>query len=364
MAQLFSQTIISGVGLLGGAVGLASKRSDVAGRIVGLGRSESKLSQALRQGAIDVYATSLRDALGFVESAASETNPAPVLIVFCAPVDANLRALEEFWRTIREPWFPRRRYVVSDVGSVKSGFSRLAEELASSADLPDGVRVDFVPAHPMAGSDKSGSAYSTADLFDRKLAILTPWLTEAERRDALATGEAAPFEPPRELENDPTWDWINRRMALVTSSSEGVDSVLSRLSTRVATDERDATVLVREFWRRLGCFVVETSAEEHDQFLARASHLPHLLAALATSVEPLDEFLFTGTGFRDVTRLAGGNPDVWTEIFGTNRLAMLDAIERFETNLSRWKTFLAEDDRESILTFLQETKKKRDALGS
>jgi prephenate dehydrogenase len=92
--------------------------------------------------------------------------------------------------------------------------------------------------------------------------------------------------------------------------------------------------------------------------------LPHLASVLTTSVVPTEELLFTGTGFRDVTRLAGGAPDVWVEIFGSNRAATLDALERLEEKIVLWKSFLKENDRESILTFLKETKKKRDALGS
>ncbi|MBQ6827762.1 MAG: prephenate dehydrogenase/arogenate dehydrogenase family protein, partial [Thermoguttaceae bacterium] len=85
---------------------------------------------------------------------------------------------------------------------------------------------------------------------------------------------------------------------------------------------------------------------------------------LTASVVPTEELLFTGTGFRDVTRLAGGAPDVWGEIFGSNRAATLDALELLEEKIVLWKSFLKENDRESILTFLKETKKKRDALGS
>ncbi|MBQ1278465.1 MAG: prephenate dehydrogenase, partial [Thermoguttaceae bacterium] len=141
----------------------------------------------------------------------------------------------------------------------------------------------------------------------------------------------------------------------------GLNGEVSRC---VAGEKAEAVAAVRAFWEALGSTVVETSADEHDRILARTSHLPHLASVLTTSVVPTEELLFTGTGFRDVTRLAGGAPDVWVEIFGSNRAATLDALERLEEKIVLWKSFLKENDRESILTFLKETKKKRDALGS
>lgn len=328
-SETFTQTIVYGVGLLGGSVGLAAKRARVGGKIVGVGRSIEKLTHAVEVGAIDVAASSWRDAF---EAGSSEGT---ILIVFAAPVDTNLRALRELWALRDEPWTRDRNCVISDVGSVKFGFAQTQRALEREQKTQGKGVWTFLPAHPIAGSDRSGVDSARAELFDGKLTILTPWASAQERQDAVARGEAAPSE----------------------------------LSTRLSISRSGASAQVVasacEFWRALGCrLVVETSAEEHDQILARTSHLPNLASVLTTSVVPLDELLFTGTGFRDVTRLSGGNPFVWTEIFGSNRVATLEALERLEEQIVRWKTFLQEDDRDSILTFLQDTKKKRDALGS
>ncbi len=365
MSEIFSQTIVLGVGLLGGSLGLAAKKYGVGGKIVGLGRDVSKLERALELGAIDFWATSWRDA---ISSFGSSSDSTPVQIVLAAPVEVNLRLLNEFWALRNEPWFSGRKYVVSDVGSVKGGFAEVAAKLAHSPSQPTNASVSFVPAHPIAGSDKSGVDNASATLFYGKLTILTPWSKSSERGVDLARGYAVPFQQVDDLRDEASFETIRRKFALVFGENEKLDESEPSLSTKISAcvggPLGEDVARVREFWRALGCCVVETSAEEHDQILARTSHLPNLVSTLTTSSVPLNEFLFTGTGFRDVTRLAGGNPEVWTEIYMTNRVAVLEALQRLEENILCWKAFLTEGDRESILTFLNGTKKKRDALGS
>ena len=183
MSEIFSQTIVLGVGLLGGSLGLAAKVAGVGGKIVGLGRNPVKLERARELGAIDAWATNWQDALLNVEQT---PDTLPVLVVLAAPVEANLKLLDEFWSLRKEPWFSGRRYVVSDVGSVKGGFAEAATKMLASSDQPVNTQVSFVPAHPIAGSDKSGVEHAVPDLFCGKLTILTPWSKSSERGVALA----------------------------------------------------------------------------------------------------------------------------------------------------------------------------------
>lgn len=353
MQRDFAQTIVVGVGLLGGSVGAAARKAGVGGKIVGFGRSEAKLRRAVELGAVDGFATDWRDALAFGAGTRGATQ-----VVFAAPVETNLRVLRDFCRVCKEiddetngAAFDGRSFLLSDVGSVKGDFVRTVDALLRASERPRGVWIGAIAAHPIAGSDKSGVEFASADLFREKLTILTPWETVDERRDALRRGEAVPDDAVKIGENG----------KIDATGRTGSNGEISRcVGGAKAGDVAD----VRAFWEALGAIVVETSADEHDRILARTSHLPHLASVLTASVVPEEELLFTGTGFRDVARLAGGAPDVWVEIFGSNRVATLEALERLEEKIVLWKSFLKENDRESILTFLKETKKKRDALGS
>ncbi|MBQ9801347.1 MAG: prephenate dehydrogenase/arogenate dehydrogenase family protein [Thermoguttaceae bacterium] len=368
MQRDFAQTIVVGVGLLGGSVGLAAKKAGVGGKIVGFGRSEAKLRRAVELGAVDAFATDWRVALELGGGTQGTTQ-----IVFAAPVETNLRVLRDFCRVCAEiceekgaDAFAGRAFLLSDVGSVKGDFVRTVDALLSSPERPSGVRLETVAAHPIAGSDKSGAEFATADLFRGKLTILTPWESVADRRAALEKGEAVPDDAVKTVENGKVVE-VEQGDESVKTGKNGATvktGLGGEISRCVAGEKAEAVAAVRAFWEALGSTVVETSADEHDRILARTSHLPHLASVLTASVVPTEELLFTGTGFRDVTRLAGGAPDVWGEIFGSNRAATLDALELLEEKIVLWKSFLKENDRESILTFLKETKKKRDALGS
>ncbi len=393
MRQDFAQTVVVGVGLLGGSVGLAAKKAGVGGKIIGFGRSEAKLRRAVELGAVDAFATDWRAALELGAGTRGTTQ-----IVFAAPVETNLRVLRDFCRVCGEigeekgaDAFAGRAFLLSDVGSVKGDFVRTVDALLSSPERPSGVRLETVAAHPIAGSDKSVAEFATADLFRGKLTILTPWESAADRRAALERGEAVADDAVKTVvngkvveieqvdeeknveENNVGGDKAGKSGNIGNVDESGsigktgatVKTGLNgEISRCVAGEKAEAVAAVRAFWEALGSTVVETSADEHDRILARTSHLPHLASVLTASVVPTEELLFTGTGFRDVTRLAGGAPDVWVEIFGSNRAATLDALELLEEKIVLWKSFLKENDRESILTFLKETKKKRDALGS
>ncbi|MBR4834441.1 MAG: prephenate dehydrogenase [Thermoguttaceae bacterium] len=365
MQRDFAQTIVVGVGLLGGSVGLAAKKAGVGGKIIGFGRSEAKLRRAVELGAVDAFATDWREALELGAGTQGTTQ-----IVFAAPVETNLRVLRDFCRVCGEicaekgvDAFAGRSFLLSDVGSVKSDFVRTVDALLAPPERPSGARIESVAAHPIAGSDKSGVEFATANLFRGKLTILTPWESAADRRVALESGEAISESAVKTVENGKVVEvaQVEENGATGAAVKTGLNGEISRC---VAGEKASAVAAVRAFWEALGSTVVETSADEHDRILARTSHLPHLASVLTASVVPTEELLFTGTGFRDVTRLAGGAPDVWVEIFGSNRAATLDALERLEEKIVLWKSFLKENDRESILTFLKETKKKRDALGS
>lgn len=188
--------------------------------------------------------------------------------------------------------------IVTDVGSVKAS---VCAELGGL--LRD--RACFVGSHPMAGSEQTGITAARADLFEGAVSIVTP---------------------------DPTSD-------------------------------PDAVAAVADFWRTLGARVLQVDPAEHDRIVALISHLPHLLAAAlinTVAAENPAAFDFCGPGFRDTTRVAGGPPEMWAEILGTNRTAVRAAVEALIVKLREIATLLDHD--RPMTEFLTQAKAQRDRL--
>ena len=175
---------------------------------------------------------------------------------------------------------------------------------AVEADLPQQVR--FVGGHPLAGSEKKGADHAQADLFVQRWTVLTP------------TAKTPP----------------------------------------------DAVETVRSFWQALGSRVRIMTPADHDRALALTSHLPHLLASALAGILPDELHDLTATGFRDTTRVAGGDPEVWTPIFQHNRQAVLAALTQLEERLHAFRQAFASDDVARIDQLLTQGKRVRDALGS
>ncbi len=147
--KLHTLTIV-GVGLIGGSIGLAARRQGLAERILGVGRQQASLDQALAVGAIDEASVNLIDAVRQTD-----------LVVFCTPVD---RIAEQ---VLQAAPHCRPGTLLTDAGSTKA-----AIVAAVDAKLPS--HVQFVGGHPLAGSEKRGPDFAEADLFEGRLTILTP----------------------------------------------------------------------------------------------------------------------------------------------------------------------------------------------
>jgi prephenate dehydrogenase len=168
--------------------------------------------------------------------------------------------------------------------------------------LPQGVT--FIGSHPLAGSEKSGPEYARADLFENRLVVVTP----------------------------------------------GKDATI------------DDCTRVMDFWHLLGASVKPLSPEEHDRALAMTSHLPHLVASVLAGVLPEEWRGLTATGFRDTTRIAAGNIEMWRAIFQANQPALLEMVERFREQLEEFRVALQKQDAEAITRLLEVGKVSREAL--
>jgi prephenate dehydrogenase len=185
-----------------------------------------------------------------------------------------------------------------------AGSTKAAIVAGLDGRLPPGVA--FVGSHPLAGSEKRGPDHADADLFRGRFAVVTPGPT---------TDPAA----------------VERTVA---------------------------------FWQALGSRVRLMSPEEHDRALALTSHLPHLLAAALAGILPDGLRDLTASGFRDTTRVAAGDPALWTGIFAQNRAGVLAALQALTDRLVAFRTALEAGDAAALDDLLAQAKKVRDALGS
>ena len=248
--------------------------------IIGMGLIGSSLARAVREAMPTVQLT-VSDAsaavrervaeLGIADDVADGAGAAVVdadLVILCVPVGAMAEVAAEIGPELAPDT------VVSDVGSVKESVLKVL-----GAALP-GVHV--IPAHPVAGTEKSGPDAGFSSLFKGRWCIITP--------------------PPR------------------------ADEVMvERLS---------------EFWRRLGAKVDLMDAPHHDRVLAVTSHLPHLIAysivGTASDLEQVTKaevIKYSAGGFRDFTRIAASDPVMWRDVFLNNREAVLDLLGRFTEDL-------------------------------
>lgn len=170
--------------------------------------------------------------------------------------------------------------------------------------LPAGV--SFVGSHPLAGSEKRGPEHAHADLFHNRICIVTP-----------------------------------------------------DLLTEPAAVER-----VTAFWKALGADVRLLEPGEHDQILARTSHLPHLVASALAAMLPPEFLAYTASGFRDTTRIAASDPALWTSIFLQNAGQLMEALTSFEVQLKAYRQAIEAGDAEKIAELFTQGKQVRDALGS
>lgn len=187
--------------------------------------------------------------------------------------------------------------LVTDVGSTKAGIVQLAHRI-----LPKHVR--FVGSHPIAGSEKTSVEFARADLFQNAACLLTP----------------------------------TRR-----------------------TDE-GARQDVEAFWQALGAHTHVLTPRRHDHVMAQVSHLPHAMAAALVRLAGHGNAIqFAGQGFGDTTRIASGSPELWRDIFKSNREATLQSLERLTRELERFRQLVTRGDGDGLAAWLEQAKTQRDA---
>ncbi len=193
--------------------------------------------------------------------------------------------------------------IISDVGSSKAGIAQIL-----AAALPHNI---IVPAHPVAGTERSGPEAGFAALFQGRWCILTP----------------APDAP---------------------------DAAVARVTS---------------FWERLGSNVEIMDAAHHDLVLAITSHLPHLIAytivGTASDLETVTQsevIKYSAGGFRDFTRIAASDPVMWRDVFLSNKDAVLEMLQRFSEDLTALQRAIRWGDGDALFELFTRTRAVRRSI--
>ncbi|MBO0733681.1 MAG: prephenate/arogenate dehydrogenase family protein [Methylocapsa sp.] len=278
---LFNRIALIGIGLIGSSIARICRRKGLAREIVAADSSAKVREEAA--------ALALA---GRIVATPAEAAEGSDLVILCVPVGAIGRAAQE----VAPHLLPGA--ILSDVGSVKTAIIK-----AVAPHVP--AAADFVPAHPVAGTEQSGPCAGFASLFHNRWCILTP--------PAGANPKA-----------------------------------IARLSS---------------FWKGAGANVEIMDASHHDLVLAITSHLPHLIAynivGTAADLEQVTQsevIKFSAGGFRDFTRIAASDPVMWRDIFLNNRDAVLETLGRFNEDLIALQRMIRNGDGKSLFDLFTRTR--------
>lgn len=255
--SLFQKIVIFGAGLVGGSFALALRKAGAVVEVVGFGRSTATLEQAKKLGILDRIGSDVAREVGNADLILLATPVAQMADIF-ARIAPHLGA----------------QTLVTDGGSTKG-------DVVAAARAKLGKNIaQFIPAHPIAGAEKSGAAAAHADLYQGKRVVLTP----------------------------------------------------------LPENSKAAVARVRKAWELCGATVSEMTPPQHDEVFAAVSHLPHLLSfALVHDLAQRDNheqlLSFAASGFRDFTRIAASSPEMWRDISLANRDALLRELKRYADEL-------------------------------
>ncbi|UIZ56599.1 bifunctional prephenate dehydrogenase/3-phosphoshikimate 1-carboxyvinyltransferase [Acinetobacter sp. SCLZS86] len=210
------------------------------------------------------------------------------LVVLALPVQATEKVLRQI-----QPYLADH-VILTDVGSTKANVVAAAKAVFGD-NLPEG----FVPGHPIAGAEHTGVHAGKVDLFANHKVILTP---------------------------------------LPSSAPWAVSKLI-------------------QMWESAKAEVICMEVEKHDEVLAYTSHLPHLMAfnlveQLANREDNLDIFRYAAGGFRDFSRIAASDPQMWHDIFFSNKTALLKAVDGFESQLAIIRQLIEQEDSHALMGLL------------
>lgn len=257
---------IIGVGLIGGSIGLGLKDKLKHIEIVGVGRNEERLKQARDKGCIDRYTTNLESGVKDVD-----------ILIVSTPVELTSKFIKESLS------FVKNDCIITDVASVKRKI--ISDVYQDVIKYRKQKYINFIGAHPIAGSEKTGFEYATKDLFKGSVCVVC----------------------------------YDKKF----SSYEGLKTI-------------------RYFWQLLGAKVKILTPQQHDIILASTSHMLHLISyALVKQINTKKNYVnFTGGAYRDMTRIASSNPELWINICNMNKDFVEKELEEFKNYIEKLQKYI------------------------
>lgn len=284
MNNVFNKVCIIGLGLIGGSIGLSLKRLNSSSQVVGYAKTKSTLKRAVERGLVDKVEENLINAVNDAD-----------FVILATPLSMFKSIIGEISPFLKEGC------IISDTGSAKLSVIKELKNI-----IPGNI--EFVPGHPIAGTEESGPDSGFAELFDNRWCILTP--TEDNTSNAIH--------------------------------------------------------LVKKFWESLGSKVEIMEPSHHDKVLAITSHIPHLIAfnivGTANNLANVTEkevVKYSAGGFRDFTRIAASDPKMWSDIFTYNSEAVLEMLELFSNDLAKLKDAVKKKDSDLLFSNFEKTRAVR-----
>ena len=279
---MINKITIIGVGLIGGSLALALKERNLAKVVFGYGRDQSRLEEAQKSNVIDAFSTNIKEAI-------DEAN----IIVIATPVGTFKDILGQI-----EPLISSN-VIITDVGSTKSDIVNIVNDVLRDKSSY------FIPAHPIAGKERSGFEVSDSKLYDGKKVIITPQ---------------------------------------ETNSPESID-------------------VIDQMWKNVGADVDFMSAESHDNLLGMTSHLPHMLAFSLVNYlvdQNPNASIYAGGGFKDFSRIASGDAVMWRDICLQNKNQIMNHLKGYQSTLDDLLEAINDEDSEKLGQLFTTAKKTRD----
>ena len=280
---MINKITIIGVGLIGGSLARALKERNLAKVVFGYGRDQSRLEEAQKSNIIDASSTNIKEAI-------DEAN----IVVIATPVGTFKDILGQI-----EPLISSN-VIITDVGSTKSDIVNIVNDV-----LKDNSSC-FIPAHPIAGKERSGFEVSDSKLYDGKKVIITPQ---------------------------------------ETNSPESID-------------------MIDQMWKNVGADVDFMSAESHDNLLGMTSHLPHMLAFSLVNYlvdQNPNASIYAGGGFKDFSRIASGDAIMWRDICLQNKNQIMNHLKGYQSTLDDLLEAINDEDSEKLGQLFTTAKKTRDS---